>query len=97
MELLDATLVAVETRRAGSALIVPNAVSCGAALTDVYESLEAGRGDEESDALNGLNFGERGEMGDFGDGGALAMRMTGASAASSGCRNGLSGGSSAVA
>jgi hypothetical protein len=91
-ELFEAMLGALERRGAGSALIVPNAVSSGAALTDVYESLDSGRTDE-SVALNGLNLGD---FGDLGDGGALAIRMTGDEAASSGCKR-LCGGSSAVA
>lgn len=44
--------------------------------------------EDESVVLKCLNLGDRG---DFGDGGALAMRMTGDEAASSGCKNGLSG------
>ena len=69
-------------------LIVPNEEGYGAAITDVQDSLEAGRVEDESVVLNGLNLGDRG---DFGDGGARAMRMTGDEAASSGCRNGFSG------
>lgn len=44
--------------------------------------------EDESVVLKCLNLGDRG---DFGDGGALAMRMTGDEAASSGCKNGFSG------
>lgn len=96
-ELLEAMLVAVETRgRTGSVLIVPNALSSGAALTDAYESLDAGRVEGSVD-LKGLNLGERGDLGDLGEGGALAMRITGEDAASSGCKNGAFGGSSTVA
>lgn len=68
-------------------LIVPMEEGSGAAITDVKDSLEAGRVDE-SVVLKGLNLGDRG---DFDDGGALAMRMTGDEAASSGCKNGFSG------
>lgn len=70
-------------------LMVPNDASSGA-IVDAKESLEAGR--VESD-LNGLNLGDRG---DFGDGGALAMRMTGDEAASSGCKNGAGGSGGSV-
>lgn len=87
-ELLDAMLGAVETRGPGSVLMVPNAESSGTALTEEYESLDAGRADGSNCLLKGLNLGERGDLGDLGDGGALAMRMTGAVAASSGCKNG---------
>lgn len=76
-------------------LIVPNAVSSGTALADEEESLDVGRA-ESFDLLKGLNLGDRGDLGDLGDGGARAMRMTGERAASSGCKNGLLGGSSAV-
>lgn len=79
-EAVDAILGAVETRGPGSAVIVPNAPSSHAALADVYELLEAGRGDEREGPK---------VLFVFGDGGALAMRMTGAAAASSGCKNGL--------
>lgn len=101
-ELLEAILLAVETRGPGSVLIVPNAVSSdgGATLTDVWESLDAGRGDVSACLLEkDLNLGESGDLGDLaeGDGGALAIRMTGDEAASSGCKNGVFGGSSAVA
>lgn len=101
-ELLEATLLAVETRGPGSVLIVPNAVSSdgGATLTDVWESRDGGRGDVSACLLeNGLNLGESGDLGGLneGDGGARAMRMTGDEAASSGCKNGVLGGSSAVA
>lgn len=89
-ELLEATLTAVERRGPGSVLIVPNTGPSSGTLTDEYESLDAGRADESFCLLKGLNLGD---LGDFGDGGALAMRMTGDSAASSGCKNGLSAGS----
>lgn len=72
-------------------LIVPNDAGSWA-LVDAKESLEAGR--FTSGALNGLN---RGDRGDFGDGGALAMRMTGEDAASSGCKNGAGGSGSSAA
>lgn len=86
-ELFEAMLGAVDTRGPGSVLIVPKLDGSGA-IVDANESLEAGR--VESVGLNGLNLGDRG---DFGDGGALAMRITGDEAASSGCRNGVCGGS----
>jgi hypothetical protein len=87
-ELFEAMLGAVDTRGPGSALIVPNDEASGAA-TDVYESLDAGRMEFESAVLKGLNLGDRGDLGILGDGGALAIRMTGDEAASSGCKNGL--------
>jgi hypothetical protein len=87
-ELFEAMLGAVDTRGPGSALMVPNDEASGAA-TDVYESLDAGRMEFESAGLKDLNLGDRGDLGTLGDGGALAIRMTGDEAASSGCKNGL--------
>lgn len=81
---MDAILGAIDGRGPGSVVMVPNDVSSGP-IVEANESLEAGR--VESD-LKGLNLGDRG---DFGDGGALAMRMTGDDAASSGCKNGAGG------
>lgn len=70
-------------------LIVPNEDGSGA-IVDANESLDAGR--VESD-LNGLNLGDRG---DLGEGGALAIRMTGDEAASSGCKKGAGGSGDSV-
>lgn len=88
-ELDDAMLGAADTRGPGSAVIVPNEVSSGVALDDAYEPLEGDR--SGSTGGGGLNLGDLGDLGDLGEGGALAMRMVGKSAASSGCRNGVCG------
>lgn len=60
---------------------MPKVLSSYVALEDVYEPLEVGLiGEAEASVVVAF---------DFGDGGARAMRMTGAAAASSGCRKGL--------
>lgn len=78
---------------------MPKAESSYSALDEVYEALEIGREGGRSAADGNLgDFGDFGDLGDFalGEGGALAMRITGEAAASSGCRNGLCGRSSAA-
>lgn len=88
-ELVDATLPVRDTRVPGSAVIIPNPDSdCSsiAACEDENELVDLGLNGERS---RPKNLGDRGDRGELGVG-AGAMRTTGAKAASSGCKNGLS-------
>lgn len=91
-ELVDATLPVRETRVPGSVVIIPNPDSdCSsiAACEDENELVDLFLSGERSRPKLVLNLGDRGDRGELGVG-AGAMRTTGAKAASSGCRNGLS-------
>jgi hypothetical protein len=92
--LAEDAMLAVDIRGPGSVLTTPKPEESSCPPFDeTNDALELDRNSEES---AGVLRGDRDERGDRGFVGALAMRTTGAIAASSGCRNASSSPSSFI-